>query len=330
MPTNRRVLIFDGHNTFLRNFVVNPATDANKGEPIGGLVGTIRSLKFMIHDVKPSRVLFVWDGEGGSRRRRGVMAEYKMGRKPRLNREMDEPTGDSRANLAWQMAKTKSLLSFLGVVQLEVDDIEADDSIAYLCGCLDPAQKVLVSSDHDMWQLISPTTTIYWPPKKTYLSLGNLAEFTPYHPENYVLARALSGKGDRSDNVTGIKGLGDKTILKLFPRLATSPISLEDLFEECRKEVQDGQKPLAGVKRWYSVVLENSDLVSRNVQVMQLAIPNISAQAGSIIRNAANTKPTFNITGFKLALLNHGIQLTDPDIFTVFQEYRVRAMSDAE
>ena len=319
----KKVLIFDGHNTFLRNFVVNPTSDTN-GNPIGGLIGTLRSIKYMIHETKPSQVIFVWDGPGGARRRRGVMAEYKMGRKPRLNREMEEGTEESKNNVQWQMSKLKGLLGFLGVAQIEIPDIEADDTIGYLVGMLDPNPKVIVSGDRDMWQLVSETTTVYWPTKKVFITPGTFRENCPFPPENFVLARALSGKGDVSDNIQGIKGLGEKTLLKLFPVLGTQPTTLGFLLEECRGQVINGKKPLQGVKRWYQVILDHQDLVTRNVQVMQLTSPNISAQAGSVIRHAAEQEPSFNITGFKLALINNSIQLTDPDIFTVFQEYRLR------
>jgi 5'-3' exonuclease len=326
---DRKALIFDGTNTFLRNFVVNPTMDHN-GEPIGGLIGTIRSIKWMVHEVRPTKVLFVWDGVGGSRRRRGVFAEYKMGRKPRLNRELDDGSPrDSKQNMDWQMSKLKGLLGFLGVQQLEIDDIEADDTIGYLVGLLDPTPKVIVSGDKDMWQLVSPTTTVYWPTKKVFITSDTFLQHASVLPYNYVLLRALKGDADRSDNIKGIKGLGEKTILKLLGTDLEVPIDLPDLIEQIRHYLKldaDGKKKLRPTeKRWFQAILDHRDLLSQNVAVMQLSVPNISARAAGIIRGAAASLPAFNATGFKLALLNNSIQITDPDIFTVFQEYRQRA-----
>lgn len=330
-----KYLIFDGLNTFLRNYAANKISDPN-GEPIGGVIGTIRSIKSMIREVKPSRVIFVWDGDGGSRRRRGIIAEYKSGRKPHLNREIEADADAERKNMHWQREKVKSLLGFLGVTQVEVDDIEADDTIGYLVGLLDPLPKVVVSSDRDMWQLVSDTTVVYWPVKKTYITTETFRENCPVLPQNFVLFRAMSGAGDASDNVHGIKGLGEKTILKLFPNFAKEPVTLTQLLADLDQALAlDEQRavdpPLKDTeKKWYRAILDNQELLRRNLQVMQLTSPEISAQAGHIIRTAAEAKPSFNTTGFKLALLNNNFQVTDSDMFSVFQEYRIRASGSAD
>ena len=83
---NNSILIIDGMNTFIRNFIVVPSMDTN-GEPNGGVIGFLRSLKFLIREFKPSKVVIVWDGEGGSKKRRNIYIDYKSGRKPRTNRE---------------------------------------------------------------------------------------------------------------------------------------------------------------------------------------------------------------------------------------------------
>jgi len=321
-----KVLIFDGTNTFHRNFVVNPTSDTN-GNPVGGVIGTIRSIKYMMAETKPDKVIFVWDGDGGGKRRRGIISDYKMGRKPRLNREVEEGVKDSRENFAWQANKLKQLLNFLGVIQIEVDDIEADDTIGYLVGLLDPCAKVVVSSDRDMWQLVSDTTIVYWPTKKVFISKGTFKEYSPILPENYVLARALA-MGDNSDNIKGIKGLGEKTLLKLFPVFTERPITLLELCDGAsmllKLEAEGNTKLKSTEKRWYKVVLESIELVSKNIEVMQLTTPNISAQAAGIIKNAAGLTPTFNMTGFKIALINNNIQLTDQELFPIFQQYKAR------
>jgi len=319
----KKVLIFDGTNTFLRNFVVNPHSDIN-GNPIGGLVGTLRSIKYMIRETGADRVLFVWDGVGGAQRRRGIVADYKMGRKPRLNREVVEGVKTSADNMYFQKEKLKTFLGYLGVTQIEIENIEADDTIGYLVGLLEPLQKVVVSSDRDMWQFVSDTTIVYWPTKKVYITKETFGQFSPILTENFVLARAL-GNGDSSDNIKGIKGLGEKTLLKLFPMLPTVPVDLKFIMEECHGQVINNPDNLKGIKRWYKVILENETLVRTNLSIMQLTDPEISPTAAAVIRNAANMKPRFNISGFKLALLNNSIQLVESDMFQTFQEYRLRA-----
>lgn len=317
---NERILIFDGTNTFLRNYAVSPEMDVN-GTPIGGLVGTIKSVKFMIRETNPHKVFFVWDAEGGSMKRRGIFSEYKAGRRVRLNREFEDGSvEESRQNVEWQMTKAKELIKLLGVIQVEVPNIEADDAIGYLCGYFESTPKVIVSSDRDMWQLVGPRTAVYWPTKKKFITAGTFKEHSECLPENYVLMRAIEGRGDNADNIKGVKGLGEKTILKLFPQLKEGPVSLEELLDFCRQNAGDTKGP----KRWYKVVLDHQDLVKQNIELMQLRSPVISGNSASIIRNAAESVPQFSFTQLKLGFINNGIQVSDADLIPTFKAYQAR------
>jgi 5'-3' exonuclease len=135
--------------------------------------------------------------------------------------------------------------------------------------------------------------------------------------------------GDNSDNVAGLKGLGEKTLIKIFPYLTIMPTSLSDLmrYASTRLELQEkGELKLsASEKRWFPVILANEELVRQNLEIMQLTSPIISATAASTIRHAVQeVKPEFNITNFKLSLINSGIQLSDNDLFPTFNEYKMR------
>lgn len=306
-------LIFDGHNLFLRNYAVNPAMDTN-GDAIGGVIGTIRSVKYMISEVNPDRVFIVWDGPGGSKKRRGIYAEYKAGRKPRLNREFEAGGVEENSNnLHQQMERVKPLLRLLGVTQIEIEDIEADDAIAYLVGCLELQPKVVVSSDKDLWQLVSPTTSVYWPVKKIYITSESMAT-DGCLPANWIYVKALLG--DDSDNVKGVRGIGPATVKKLFPELSQRAFSFAEFFQLVEERAKEQRKA--------AVILEARELVRENVDLMQLSSPIISATAASVIRGAAELRPAFNFTGFKLAMLNQGIQLTDTDLVTTFRSYQMR------
>ena len=81
LGVNNRVLIVDGLNLYLRAFAVNGALNDN-GVPVGGLTGFLRSLAYAIREVNPTRVIVVYDGQGGSQRRRKIHPEYKANRKP--------------------------------------------------------------------------------------------------------------------------------------------------------------------------------------------------------------------------------------------------------
>lgn len=326
------ILLFDGHNTFCRNFAACPMSDIN-GKPVGGVIGSIRSIKWLLRETGADRVYWIWDAPGGSAKRRSILSEYKAGRKPHMNRAVDENVTDSKDNFIWQFEKTQQLLRLLGVTQIAVPDIEADDAIAYMVGLLDPHQKCVVSSDKDMWQLVSNTTTVYWPVKKAYITPGTLKEYTPFHQSNYVLARAMSGKGDASDNVHGIKGLGMTTILKIFPQLAIIPTTITEILNFVRDQLGSMEKGIAKLgaseKRWFQLLLDNEGLIRQNIEIMQLTSPIISATSASVVRHSTETKPKFEMINFKLALINAGIQLTDNDLWVTFQEYKRRVESAA-
>ena len=80
LSVNDRVLIVDGLNLYLRAFAVNGALNDN-GVPVGGLTGFLRSLAYAIREVNPTRVIIVYDGAGGSQRRRKIHPNYKSQRK---------------------------------------------------------------------------------------------------------------------------------------------------------------------------------------------------------------------------------------------------------
>ena len=77
---NKRVLIIDGLNMYLRAYIVNPSMTSN-GNPVGGVVGFIGMLNKLFREMKPTQVVICWDGPGGSQRRRELIKEYKSGRK---------------------------------------------------------------------------------------------------------------------------------------------------------------------------------------------------------------------------------------------------------
>ena len=85
----KRVMIVDALNAYFRAFIVNPSLSTN-GQPIGGLKGFLGILQKLCRDINPDTVMIIWDGPGGSRKRREQNKNYKEGRKPiRVNRQTD-------------------------------------------------------------------------------------------------------------------------------------------------------------------------------------------------------------------------------------------------
>ena len=134
-------------------------------------------------------------------------------------------------------------------------------------------------------------------------------------PENYIFVKALMG--DKSDNIPGVGGIGEKTAVKLFPMLATQICTTEQIREYCEANKDNGTK--------YKSIMTKWDRFLENMKLMQLSNPIISMQAARKIRiSALDQKPKFNFIEFKLQLIRYGIQVIDMDLLTVIQQYKFK------
>jgi DNA polymerase-1 len=275
MGYNSRVLIVDALNTFMRSYCAIPTLDEN-GKHIGGMAGFLKSLGFAIRSFKPTRVVLIFDGQGGSLRRRKIYSEYKANRKPptRLNRQYDMTTDEQeRDNMKWQLVSLIEMLECLPVSVLAIDNIEADDAIAYLSELVTQkgGNSIIYSTDKDFLQMVNENVKLYNPVKKKTFDIDTVLETYGVHPSNFVFYRALLG--DKSDNIDGIRGAGEKSVLKYIPELSspTSEVTL-DLVEQ--KYVDIKKKP-----KLIETILNNTDIVDRNLQLMNLRDVNINVDA---------------------------------------------------
>ena len=302
-------------NTFIRNYVMNPSLAAD-GSPIGGTKGFLMSLQKMTRDMQPDNVVVVWDGGGGSKKRQALAKQYKEGRKPlKLNRAYDGMTGlEESQNRYDQMRKTIEYLNEMPVVQLMIEDIEADDVIAYICQMNSLAEdvKIIVSMDKDFYQLCDDKTMIYSPVKNEFLNKKRILEQFSIHPNNFAIARAIDG--DKSDNLEGIKGAGLKTISKRFSFLSEEKsYTLDDLFRHCRRS--------DSAQKLFKNILSEKKKVELNYKLMQLYSPHISTKSSQHIRNTIdNFKPLFNRTEVLKMMTIDGIHEFNWN--SLFQKFR--------
>ena len=269
---SNKILIIDAMNAFIRNYVMNPSLAAD-GSPIGGTKGFLMSLQKMTREIQPDNVIVVWDGGGGSAKRRTIVKEYKEGRKPlKLNR------------------------AYKGMSSLEADDV-----IAYICQMpsLSDDVKIIVSMDKDFYQLCDDKTMIYSPVKNEFLNKKRILEKFSIHPNNFALARAIDG--DKSDNLDGIKGAGLKTIANKFSFLAEEKsYTLDELFKHCRRDD-------SGLKLYKNILAEKNK-VKINYKLMQLYSPYISTKSSQHIKDTVeNFDPKFNLTNVMKMMSQDGI-----------------------
>ena len=266
---NDKVLIIDGLNTFIRVFSVIPTTN-DDGVHVGGIVGFLKSIGYVINMVSPTRVIIVFDGKGGSNRRRKIYPEYKQNRKTkyRVNRTYDFASQeDERQNMIMQLQRCVEYLDTLPVTVLSYDNIEADDTIGYLCKqVLTESEIVVMSTDKDFLQLANGRTKIWSPTKKKLYDEEAVFEEFGITAKNYIWFRVLDG--DKSDNINGVRGLGLKTIRKKLPFLTENKIcNIDDITD---------------------VLPESSDIIKRNYDLMQLQDVNISGSTKTKIIERVN------------------------------------------
>ena len=264
--TNSDVLIVDGTNTFIRCWSANPAMDDN-GNHTGGVVGFLKSVGYAINLLAPTRCIIIFDGIGGSLKRRQLFPDYKAKRKGkiRLNRayeEMSTVTSEEES-CTKQYLRLTHYLQTLPVNMLSIYHVEADDVIAFLATeYFKTSRKVFImSSDKDFLQLCTDNINVYSPTKKRIYSTPEVIDEYSIHPNNYVLYRAMDG--DDSDNINGIDGAGPKTIVRHFPWLNEPAVHTID-------EVISHSVNLRNKYKVCDRIVEGRTLLERNMALMQL------------------------------------------------------------
>jgi 5'-3' exonuclease len=279
---SERVLIVDGLNTFFRSWTSNPVTD-NNGEPAGGLIGSLMSIGLAIRDLRATKVIVVFDGKGGSTKRRKIFSSYKAERKvpQRLNRQFDfESDADRQENMKKQIVNLVSYLELLPVKVISVDNVEADDVIAYITlNYFNNDEIFIMSSDKDFMQLVNDRVKVWQPTKKKIYDIDRVLDEYHIHPSNITINRIL--EGDVSDNIDGVKGFGPKRLAKLFPFLAENK---KYTIEEIKEYAEQNKEKY----KLFQKLLDNYDAVERNNRLMNLSLLDFSSRAKFKIQEFIN------------------------------------------
>lgn len=313
------LLLIDAMNVFIRNYCKSGMMDAD-GRRVGGVIGSLVSIRKMIRDFKASNALVIWDGEGGSQRRKAIFSEYKAGRSIRLNRQDDdmaEDPAEQLENLREQISLTKELLNMLGIPQVRCDGVEADDIMAFLAVNIEQTEGVVIATtDQDLLQLIrerslddsgevsSGYVKVWSPVKKVLFDRTTFIREYNVLPENFRFVKALTG--DNSDNIDGIKGFGQKTITKLFPELNASVVGMDEFLSFIpRIKGVLGQRLSAELDRF-----------KQNMTLVDLSSPFISMHSARESRMALSTHSQCREVDFRVKAikerLSFGENFIDP------------------
>jgi DNA polymerase-1 len=209
-----RVLLVDGHHLAYRTFHALKGLTTSRGEPVQAVYGFAKSLLKALKEDGDS-VIVVFDAKAPSFRHEAYEG-YKAGRAP------------TPEDFPRQLALIKELVDLLGLVRLEVRGYEADDVLASLAKKAEKEgyEVRILTADKDLYQLLSDRIHVLHP-EGYLITPAWLWEKYGLRPDQWADYRALTG--DESDNLPGVKGIGEKTARKLLEEWGSLETLLKNL-----------------------------------------------------------------------------------------------------
>lgn len=204
-----KIILVDGNNLIFRSYYATAATGNlmvnSKNYPTNALYGFTNMINKIIEEEKPTFMAVAYDI--GKNFRHDKYKEYKAGRSATPN------------ELIIQLNKSKELLDAMGIKHIELENYEADDIIGTLSKmALDDKDFIatIVSSDKDLLQLINEEVEVKLLKSKDYIRYTKEKFIEDYGIDPIKMIDLKALMGDSSDNVPGVKGIGEKTALKLL------------------------------------------------------------------------------------------------------------------
>ena len=254
-----------------------------KGNHIGGIFQFLTMLRKVINENRFDKIFIFWDGRFSGRLRHEIYKEYKANREKDFynHREPKDP------ELYIQKERVKQYCEELFIRQFQDEIIEADDSIGYYChNIVDNEKVVIISNDRDMCQLIDDRVAIYVINLRKIVSKHNYDEYFNHHYTNVKLVKILSG--DASDNIKGIQGVKEKTLIKYFPEICKKTLTLKDIIskiEVLQSERKTRLKTLDNIKNKVTVGCQGEDIFDINEKIINLRNPLLTESSKENLDN---------------------------------------------
>lgn len=234
----KKLVIIDGKSVFYRGYYAMGALSTSDGTPTGGVYGFAVIALEIVREIQPTKVVVAWDKAKTSiRKRKEIYPDYKAGRV--------KPPED----FFTQIPLLQNLINALGWGWLECDDYEADDIIGTLARQAEKSKEdwdtVIVSSDLDMLQVVDENTRVY----RLLKGFSKLEEMDIFAvEEKYGISKSQfldlkALKGDASDNIPGVPGVGEKTAVSLLNKFGT----LENIYKVIDEGGAESSEIPAGV-----------------------------------------------------------------------------------
>lgn len=240
------------------------------GVPTGPVFGFLRVLRANLNTFKADACIVVWDSAGGSAHRREIYPEYKANRKDKEKPEALEHINEQREVI-------QSILPYLNIKQLAISGFEGDDLIHLLLRTVartavienkSDRDIIVVTGDKDLLQLVHDGVSVYRPIADQLIEEDNFEEMTGVpNYKMFVLRKAVMG--DTSDNIAGIRGIGEKTATKLLKE--TYCVEGTDTWvsdaDPGRLKLLCSEHKTKTAKR----IAEQWDVVERNIKLVDLS-----------------------------------------------------------
>lgn len=302
------IAVIDGNN-LLKIALVDKRENQN-GLEYGGVFMFLKMLGGVLLKKDFDYCFVCWDGEGSGVLRWNYYKDYKANRDKHYEMQNDyyKKLNDyAKAVIAYSKSKRfndntdyketdeesferqkfiiQSILEELCVRQHEYDKVEGDDIISYIVHNKHPEDKaVIVSSDKDLTQLISDTVIVYNPRTKIFITKDNSSDILGITHKNVVLEKMLCG--DQSDNIKGVKGIGQSTLIKLFPEIVNEETNLERIIARSKELLAERKcqkkKPLKSLENIVNGVTDGCQgdkLYEVNRKIIDLSEPLLTKES---------------------------------------------------
>jgi 5'-3' exonuclease len=287
-------LLIDGNYLMKRSF--NGAKHTFNGERhIGGLYQFIIQTRSLIRSQNINKVVVFWDGENSGKLRYDIYNEYKANREGKewykkidltpyeLRKQQQE-----KESYLWQMVRVKNYLEELFIRQVQVDKIESDDMISYYCQKYHDKENITIyTNDRDICQLLEyDNVSVYLANLKQNVTKKNYYLLFKHHYTNLTIIKTMCG--DDSDNISGIDGLGENTLIKYFPKIQTQKVKAATIIKEARdineQRINNKKKPLKVLENIYEGIFKTFGKVGLeqyklNYKIINLLEPFLTKEA---------------------------------------------------
>jgi 5'-3' exonuclease len=248
----------------------------HKDKHIGGISAFYSTLRKLISEHKIDKAVITWDGERGGTLRLDYYPEYKENRPRFFDQDYEI-----------QKLRVKQYAEDLFIRQYEHPDVESDDLIAFYCQNRKKMEEVMIyTNDRDLCQLINENVTIFLADKRMEVGIGNYQWFFEHHYSNAGLIKMI--EGCKSDNVKGIDGVTENTLLTHFPQLKERNVTLEEIFESSKLIQEERATPLKALDNILNGVsrgVHKGPFYEINKKIIDLNNPLLPEEARESIRN---------------------------------------------